>query len=403
MQEQRIADRLAVIVLNFRQWSGETVLMKEDFTIGDGGQLPPQEVAHWGCKRICDPKELKVFGTIKQRAVRLLADVGVPFLGGIAIPLSKADTIVEKLDNMVAQYDNAKQDFLSRYDDIVSDWIAKNPEFSSELIQGSKTKSYVESRIKAEYSVFRVQPLDNDANNFSQAESDLGDKLLDEVSKTARELFKNSFAGKTSVTGRALSPIRAMRDRLMGLSFLDGTILPIVKTIDDTIASISPKGPYEAGNFHALNALVGILCDPIRMRQLSTVVAQQSTSDDPEDFQLCCTQETVPLHGDVQQTQSEQESQPEPEAAQPTDTIEADPEDELAAFFNAAGTPKTEPQTIPMNTVNVELPALESENDSMSDKDNQKQSQPQATPPAQIPNPVKEVSISEAACDMVFW
>lgn len=411
MQEQRIADRLAVVVLNFRQWSGETVLMKEDFTIGDGGQLPPQEVAHWGCKRICDPKELKVFSTIKQRAVRLLADVGVPFLGGMAIPLDTSDEILRQLDNFVIQYEKAKQDFLSRYDNIVSDWIAHNPGFSSELIQGSKTQSYVASRIKAEYNVFKVQPLSTDASNFSQAENGLGDKLLDEIAKTARELFKNSLAGKSTVTARVLNPIRTMRNRLMGLSFIDGTILPIVKTIDNTLSSIRPSGPYDGGDFHALNALVGILCDTDRMRQLSAVISAQSTSQNPSDFELSCTQETAQIEAEER---SEAVVEPEPV---PVQNVEIDPEDDLSAFLKAAPQQEeqrteqsqpeqehvqepTEPESPVTNTLRAELQESDGEVQVQLEVD----TQPSVTVTQEKPvTPVKDVSISEAATSMVFW
>lgn len=284
--QERISDRLAIVVLNFRQWTGETVLDKEDFQLGQGGKLPPEHVAHLGSKRICNPDELRVFASIKQRAVRLLESCGVPYLGGWAVPLSQAKKVLLTLDTYVREYEVAKATFLQRYDEAVKAWIAQNPEFGSEILRSVKTKSHVEARIRSGYSVFKVQALEGDANSFDLAEAGLGETLLTEVAKTARELYRRTFAGKDQVTARAVDPIRRIRARLAGLAFIDNGILPVINAIDNALSPLSKYGPYKGSDFHQLTSIVLVLCDEDRMRDLSQAVTEQVSSQSAEDFAL---------------------------------------------------------------------------------------------------------------------
>ena len=284
--QKRISDRLAIVVLNFRQWTGETVLDKDDFQLGQGGKLPPQHLAHLGSKRICNPEDLRVFASIKQRAVRLLESCGVPYLGGWAVPLSQSKKVLLMLDGYVREYEVAKATFLQRYDEAVKAWIAQNPEFGSEILRSVKTKSHVEARIRSGYSVFKVQALEGDASSFDLAEAGLGETLLTEVAKTARELYRRTFAGKDQVTARALEPIRRIRARLAGLAFIDKGILPVVNAIDQALSPLSKYGPYKGSDFHQLTSIVLVLCDEDRMRDLSEAVVDQQSTQSAEDFVL---------------------------------------------------------------------------------------------------------------------
>ena len=348
--QQRISDRLAIVVLNFRQWTGETVLNKEDFQLGQGGKLPPEQVAHLGSKRICNPEDLRIFASIKQRAVRLLESYGVPYLGGWAIPLEKSQEVLLTLDKYVKEYEVAKASFLQHYDQAVNDWIAQNPEFGSEILRSIKTKSHVESRIRSGYSVFKVQALNGKSSTFDAAEAGLGETLLAEVAKTARELYKRSFAGKDQVTARAVDPIRRIRARLAGLAFVDGGILPVINTIDSTLQSISKSGPYKGSDFYQLNSIVLVLCNEDRMRDLSQAVSVQATQQ-VDEFSLVSEDSSLVSYNEEQVKAPSNQQEVSSIQEQPrictqhcskelveSEDLSLNLDDELDAFLNAKQT-----------------------------------------------------------------
>lgn len=286
---QQLSDRLAVVILNFRQWSGQCVLDKGDIQLGQGGELPPDELVHLGSKKIFDPAKLRVFAAIKQRAVRLLEAVGVPYLGGYAVPLEKADSTIAELNELVKSYNAERDKLIADYDQCVREWIDANPRFAG-IATGIKTKHHVADRIVADYNVFKVSPLDDSEHQkrFTQTENSLGQTLLEEVAKTARELYRCSMAGKKEISGRAITPLKKIRDRLLGLSFLDSDIMPIVENINATISNIAKHGPYAGNDVTRLTATTLMLCDPERMRDLSTAVLE---AQNPDNFSLSATNE----------------------------------------------------------------------------------------------------------------
>ena len=52
--------KLFVVSLDFQIWTGSTVLRREDFRLGENGQLPPDDlVENLGCKKLIDMKQQK--------------------------------------------------------------------------------------------------------------------------------------------------------------------------------------------------------------------------------------------------------------------------------------------------------------------------------------------------------
>lgn len=262
------AERLCVVQVNFRQWTGTSVLREEDFTVGTDGTLPPKEViAQLGQKAIIDRKKLDVFGAIKARAVRYLQNHGVPFLQGWAIPLDKADTVLKKLDGWVAEYDEAKKRLLDKYEESVEDWIQQNPDFANQLRAAVKSRADVEARISAGYAAVRVAPIsESETEKFNEEVRGLGPALYRAVAQTASKIQVGSLDG--SVT-RPRPQIEKIREKLNGLSFLDAGINPLVEMIDGLLQKLPNGGKLDPQLFFELQAVVSILSDVDRMKAIS--------------------------------------------------------------------------------------------------------------------------------------
>lgn len=267
------ADKLMVVILDFRQWSGTTVLRESDIKVGTDGKLPPKAViAQLGQKNILDPKLLDRFNTIKARAVRFLNDNGVGFLGGYAVPIERAGEVVSILDGFVEEYEKAKEDFMKSYDTLVDDWIRQNPEFAEELRAAKKSRAEVDQKIYAAYTAIRVQPIEENGqvDRFNQDVDGLADRLLKSVAQNAGKLSLGTLdkSGKSSAI-RPVPTLRKISSKLKGLSFLDEGVEPIIEMIDALLAKIPADGRIVGPLFWETQAVVSVLADVQRMKAIA--------------------------------------------------------------------------------------------------------------------------------------
>lgn len=266
------SEKLCVVIVDFRQWSGTTVLRETDFHLGEEGRLPPKEVIkQLGQKNILDPKLLERFNTIKARAVRYLQEKGVNFLGGYAVPLELASEVLARLDGYVHEYETAKADFINRYDAMVEDWIRQNPSFAHELLAAKKSRAEVDSKIYARYSVVRIQPIEEESQieRFNADVDGLSERLLQMVAQTAGKLSLGTLKGSKTTPIRPVPTLRKISSKLKGLSFLDAGINPIVDMIEALLAKVPADGRIAGPLFWETQAVVSVLADVERMKAIA--------------------------------------------------------------------------------------------------------------------------------------
>ena len=259
-----ILNCLMAINLDVNIWTARRKLTPADF---GGADLPPEELASLGSKRICDPEELKIFGTLKARAVNLLDRHGVRFLGGWGIPEEKAPVLVEELDRIRDEFLAARDTFLTRYDDAVRDWIARHGEWERIIADSTVSADYVRSRMGFRWQVYRiVPPAPSDAEPVAQGLAEevrgLGRTLFDEVAKAATEAWHKCYAGRSEVTHKALSPLRTIHQKLAGLTFVEPRVAPVADLIGTAFANLPKRGRIQGAHLLMLQGLVALLRDP---------------------------------------------------------------------------------------------------------------------------------------------
>lgn len=259
-----ILNCLMAINLDVNIWTARRKLTPADF---GGANLPPEELASLGSKRICDPEELKIFGTLKARAVNLLDRHGVRFLGGWGIPEEKAPALVEELDRIRAEFLAARDTFLTRYDDAVRDWIARHGEWERIIADSTVSADYVRSRMGFRWQVYRIVPptpgdVEPVAQGLAEEVRGLGRTLFDEVAKAATEAWHKCYAGRSEVTHKALSPLRTIHQKLAGLSFVEPRVAPVADLIGTAFANLPKRGRIQGASLLMLQGLVALLRDP---------------------------------------------------------------------------------------------------------------------------------------------
>lgn len=257
-------DHLVVVNLDIHIWTARKKLVPLDL---GGAELPPEDLASLGSKRVCNPEDLRSFGTLKARAVNLLERNGIRFLSGWAVPDTRINEIMRELAVTRDEFNEAKESFLQRYDQSVRDWIAKHPQWGSIIAGSIVSEEYVRSKLDFRWQVFQVaqpktvdptQNLDNLKNDIDQ----LGDTLFDEIAKAASEAWLRCYAGKTEITRKALSPLKSIYDKLMGLTFVEPRVAPVAELLDTALRSIPKRGAISGSTLIMLQGLVSLLQNP---------------------------------------------------------------------------------------------------------------------------------------------
>lgn len=256
-----VLEHIMALNLEVNIWTARKKLSPADF--GET-RLPPEDLASLGSKRVCNPEELRIFGTLKSRAFNMLDRQGVRFLSGWAIAEDAAEQIGEELGLIRDEFLVAKERFLARYDEAVSDWIALHPGWE-ELIGSSKVSvDYVCRKIGFKWQMFKLVPPAGETvhHGLEKEVHDLGGTLFGEIAKAATETWHRCYEGKEQVTHKALSPLRAIYEKLLGLSFMEPRVLPVTDLLQTAFNKISRRGLIHGADLLMLQGVVSLLRDP---------------------------------------------------------------------------------------------------------------------------------------------
>lgn len=266
LSDIRVLDNLLAVNLNISLWSARKKLTLEDFGHVD---LPPEDLATLGSKRIAPPESLRIFGTLKARAFNFLDRHGIRFLGGWAIPEDKATAIVQELCAIRDEFTAQKEEFLTEYDGLVHAWIAKHADWANLIANSTVSSDYVRGRLGFSWQLYKVAPLMVHPDAETMLESGLYEEveglattLFSEIAKFADETWRKVYSGKTEVTHKALSPLRTMYNKLMGLSFVEPHVAPVAEILQMAISRLPKRGTIVGTDLLMLQGLVCLLRDP---------------------------------------------------------------------------------------------------------------------------------------------
>ena len=265
LSDIRILDNLLALNLNVSLWSARRKMNQEDL---GGAELPPDDLASLGSKRIADPENLKIFGTLKARAFNYLDRHGVRFMSGWAIPEEKAGEIVQELLRIRSDFQKEKEVFLADYDQNVQAWIEKHHQWGEIIRNSTVGPDYVRNRMDFRWQLYKVAPLEQHNDNTAVLEAGLaeevqglGGTLFGEVAKSAEDIWRRVYHGKTEVTHKALSPLRTLHAKLTGLSFVEPHVAPVADIVQTALLRMPKKGNITGPDLLLLQGLVCLLKD----------------------------------------------------------------------------------------------------------------------------------------------
>jgi hypothetical protein len=267
-----LLQKLICFSLDVHIWSGRKKLTPADLNL-DGEEIPPEELASLGVKKICHPVLLTKFQALRRRAERICESAGVRFLGGFAIPEEKAEEVAKELESVAADFEAAKQEFLKSYAENMQVWLKSLPDRWRTMVeQAVESPDHVANRLSFGFQTFQVSGVEGLNSGLEKATSQLGDQLFREISQASRLTWSQSFQSRTRVSQKALRPIRSILEKAKGLVFIQPALGPVITGIEQELNRLPKAGYMEGHDFHAL---VGILNTLSNLDNINTVEVEQ--------------------------------------------------------------------------------------------------------------------------------
>jgi len=273
--------KVGIVNIDASIWSGARRLHKSDLFKVNPDDLPPDTMASLGSMKVFDPERLKIFQTLKRRAERKALDVGVRFLNGAAVPVDHLQTLASEIEAIKVEFEEAREVFLAEYDKAVESWLAQFPDWKDVLQRSVLPRHVVAGRLSFDFQIFHIQEAAEDKGGVDRVTKGLGGQLLKEIAQDARVLLERSYLGRDKVTQKAINPIRKLRTKIEGLSFVSPVASPLIARIDATLSTLPKQGPVEGSQ---VNALIGLLflmsSEDMMVEHAKKVLAVQPDEDE---------------------------------------------------------------------------------------------------------------------------
>lgn len=261
-----VLDHLLALNLNINLWSARRKLSLEDF---GNVELPPEDIAFPGLEERVRSGKTVHLQHAQGQSRQLSGPARHPFLGGWGIPEDKAGNIITELGVIRDEFNFEKEKFLAGYDQAISDWIARHPRWANILAGSTVSGDYVRARMNFSWQLYRVMPPVELGDEGTMRECGLHEEvegiaktLFEEIAKDADDIWKKVYSGKDSVTHKALSPLRALQQKLTGLTFVEPHVAPVADLVDTALARTPRRGNIVEADLLMLQGQVCLLREP---------------------------------------------------------------------------------------------------------------------------------------------
>ena len=157
------------------------------------------------------------------------------------------------------------------------------------------------------WQLYKVTPLTEHDNPNAVCESGLNEEveglagtLFNEIANLDNEIWQKVYAGKDTVTHKALSPLKTLHQKLCGLTFVEPHVAPVASLIQTAINSIPAKGNITGKELILLQGVVSMFRDPSSMLQHSQRLIEGHSPQDvmnallANDVFTVCQQSAIP-------------------------------------------------------------------------------------------------------------
>jgi len=201
-------EEMVAIQLNTRSWPGQAKLSAEDLGLKDG-EVP--EIFYLGNKKLYPQEWRQLFNQLSGKARSFLNDHSFPFVLEYirAIPKRNLAKVVERLEELKAEYLARADEFVAHYEAIQEQWREKYPDIWPRLQPHYPTKSQLRRKFDFFWSVFDIKGAEIKEGSapeiiaaYEQARAELEERYREMVEEAVVYLRKKVLEVVTNLSAR---------------------------------------------------------------------------------------------------------------------------------------------------------------------------------------------------------
>lgn len=310
-----ILQNSVVVRVDITVWTGKAKLSRAD--LPPDANIPPEDLAVLGQKRLIDPETLRPFGMLKTRAARLMDKYGVKFLSGWLV----ADDVIHRLDaelrDIQDDFKDARDTFIQSYSSNVAAWVDQHPDWASMLEAVLPAVDDMERKFAMSWQMYRIQPVETKGSTTEEEVARVVGADVETLTKALREVYATTFEGRTTtVTGRTLSPLRDFITKCSNLSGIYPSACYMAQALERLMDGLTlPLSPSSV-DFTLFDTVLKTMADPVHMSTCIDKWMQAAPADPLTDIEALVQRPDVTP---VEEAAPEPAPAPEPDAV-PQDT-----------------------------------------------------------------------------------
>ena len=201
-------EEMVAVQLNIRFWPGQAKLKPQDLGLKED-EVP--EIYYLGNKKLYPHEIRQQFGQLSNKARTFLNDHSFPFVMEYvrAIPKRNLARVVERLEELKAEFMAKAQDFLAEYDAIREGWREKYQDIWEHLAPHYPPKDFLKRRFDFYWTVFEIKGAEVQAGTapeiiaaYEQARADLESRYQEMVEEAVIYLRKKVLETVQNLSGR---------------------------------------------------------------------------------------------------------------------------------------------------------------------------------------------------------
>ena len=282
-QSLRVLEDIVVFMPRLSFFGGQATLSASD--LGIDAELIPKDIIALGTKAIVDQDKLNFFKTTRKAIQRRAKEKGSAFLGGFAMSTEEAKIFLQDVNPVLEELQDAIDQFLSEYDDLVEAWASSNPLWYSRIKEAAPSLDKVRRRFEVRMPFIKVSPpsLDKGLGDSGMMEeiSGLTANILQEIASDVYAVWKDRGYGSQHIK----SLLRRVADKAKALSFIDSDLSKLTTLIESTLTTFPTSGKIEGLEYLGLKSLMELLKNPTKTYQSIKSMQNIDLEIDDDEYQ----------------------------------------------------------------------------------------------------------------------
>lgn len=218
---------------------------------------------------VINPKRLSGFKQIKSELFRLCRSYGtkIDVLDAWGVPEGDdADLLSVRLTQMANRWNELTDEIVLRWDDWVTEWANKNPDYAAEIRRLAPNAKEVKKKTKFVFASYRLTPDQIQSGSLDSEFDNLHEQAVHEIAAYIREAYQDieseTWGSKVFRAVSVRTVLSSVARKAQGLGFLHPQVAAIPGVIESVLSQLPTNGSIAGLQAIGLRTLLEQLTQP---------------------------------------------------------------------------------------------------------------------------------------------